>query len=224
MNLHRYEHLLSAIASDLARIGDSNGARVFLRWCRDLKTSRGTPHPNLSLTIHVAAVRKSARAVVVLASERYLSPLELKGPDRIQLESALEQLLGEAKQVAERLTTINRALTDRGLQGIVGLVLSSVEFVFDYVQFHFHGSTLSAFSSLEVRDGESLFRVNTPGYRDALCRRIGIVVDCVEVKEGQELVISFQDGGALRISLRPEDRAGPESATFSSASGGIWIW
>ena len=195
-----------------------------MRWLGALDELKTASHPNLNLRNQVAEVQKSAKAIVILATDRYISPTAVGSPKRADLESGMEELLGESAQIMKTLDTIDKVRADRGLPEIVNEFLSSVEFVMDYVQLHFFSSTLAALTSPEVREGHSVHRVGDSGYRDALCRRISVVVREVQVREEQELVIAFNDDSSFHISLRAENRVGPESATFSSASGGFWVW
>lgn len=75
-----------------------------------------------------------------------------------------------------------------------------------------------------LREEAAAFKANDAGYRDALCRRIRIVVRNAEVHEGQELAVYFDDRSSIHLSLRPEDLIGGEHATFWSRSGGLWVW
>ncbi len=219
VNLDRYKSLLTLIASDLSDIGDAKGARFFLRWWQAVDALKDAPHPNQSLRSQVAEVQKSARAIVILAAERYAAPTALAVPRQIDLESAVDKLL-EAARIVKTLHTVDKILADRGLPEIVNELLSSVEFVMDYVQLRFCGATLSALATPVIQEGHAVYRANDSGYRDALCRRIGGVVHQVELHEGQELAVHFIDDSPIRVSLRAEDRAGPESAIFSSAASG----
>jgi hypothetical protein len=224
VSLDAYKRLLQAIAAELSNIGDTKGAGLFLRWLRAIDELENSPHPNQSLRRQIAEVQRSAMAIVILATERYLSPTALSTPKQADLESVVGRLLSEAARLTTTLNTVDRVLTDRGLPELANEFLSSVEFVMDYVQLHFSGSTLTVDGSPEVREGHAVYRVNDPGYRDALCRRIGVLVRHVEVHEEKELVLSFSDDCSVHISLRAEDRVGAESATFSSTTGGFWVW
>jgi len=45
VNLSRYKNLLTAIASELSNIGDTKGARFFVRWLRIVDELRDASHP-----------------------------------------------------------------------------------------------------------------------------------------------------------------------------------
>lgn len=109
------------------------------------------------------------------------------------------------------------------LTGIVGSQLSSVEFVQDYVQLHFDGPSLAAITHPVVAAGGTHFEWGSPGYRDALCERIGKTVQEVAVVGGRDIQIKFSDGPRILISLQPEDYRGPEAAVFIGAPGEAWV-
>ena len=97
---------------------------------------------------------------------------------------------------------------------IVGEQLSSVEFVQDYLQLHFDGPTLTVFVWPIVRSTVREARWGQPGYKDELCARIGHKVSKAGLREGEAVIILFEDSGEIVISLRPEDRVGPEAGHF----------
>jgi len=102
------------------------------------------------------------------------------------------------------------------VEKITGEQLSSVEFVQDYLQLHFDGPTLTLFTWPVITLPEREARFGDLGYRDVLCGRIGQKVVEVEMKADEALVVRFDDGVAITISLRPEHRAGPEAGHFSA--------
>jgi hypothetical protein len=105
------------------------------------------------------------------------------------------------------------------LQKIIGEQLSSVEFVQDYIQLHFDGPTLTAFVWPVVSTNGKTTRAGEHGYKDALCASIGRKVQSAQVVEGVEVLVEFEGGARISISLRPEDSAGPEAGYFSA--GGV---
>ena len=118
-----------------------------------------------------------------------------------------------------------KAIPNGILRSIVGEQLSSVEFVQDYVQLHFDGRTLTAYTRPTVATGEDHSAWGQPGFRDALCERIARTVCSVAVSTGQEIRIAFDDGSSVAISLRPEDYSGPEAAMFQNPLDGTWdVW
>lgn len=223
MNLDRYRELLTAVESELARIGDLNGKRIFSRWIAALDGLTEAQHPNLKLRKQVGEVQRRSQAVGILAIERYVTPTAL---DRGQsdLEHAIAELLHEATGIAQKLDHADQILADRGLPEIVGEFLSSVVFVMDYVQLDFCGGTLTADTLPEVREEGAVYRPGQSGYRDALCRRIGVIITKVDVNTDEDIALYFVDNSSIHVSLRAEDQAGPESASFSSTVGGFWVW
>jgi len=103
------------------------------------------------------------------------------------------------------------------LRPVVGKQLSSVEFVQDYLQLHFDGPTLTLFVWPVVVLAEQEAHFGEVGYRNALCARIGRKVTEVSMDEDQAMVVHFDDGVSMTISLRPEDRTGPEAGYFVSS-------
>jgi hypothetical protein len=98
---------------------------------------------------------------------------------------------------------------------LTGTQLSAITFVMDYVQCDFVKAKLTAYTPPIVRsDGQTWTRAD-PGWRDALCERIGVVVRFV-VNAGEELRVTFADDSEIAISLRDEDYVGPEAFTFSA--------
>jgi hypothetical protein len=104
---------------------------------------------------------------------------------------------------------------------LIGLELSSVPFVRDYVQSGFDGPILNAVTMPTIRVGKRHFRAGEAGYRDALCDRIGSIVMNVPMQEGEALRISFNDKSEISISRRAEDYTGPETFTFRDNQG-LW--
>lgn len=103
--------------------------------------------------------------------------------------------------------------------------LSAVTFVQDYVQFHFDGPCLTAYVWPHIVNHKGSITLELPGYRDALCERIGkIVVNAFE-EPGERLVIVFADDVTLEVSLKEADREGPEAAMFDDQTGKSWnVW
>ncbi len=106
------------------------------------------------------------------------------------------------------------------LEIIVGEQLSSVEFVQDYVQLRFDGPNLTLFVWPSLHFPDRKIRFGEPGYRDELCGRIGLKVTLATICEDEDIVIKFDDGVELFVSLRAADRTGPEAGYFSSALTG----
>jgi len=104
------------------------------------------------------------------------------------------------------------------LDAIIGEQLSSVEFVQDYVQLHFDGPYLIAFTWPVVEVQDKIFSSGAPQYRDALCERIARKVLTATLVEDDSVKIGFDDGAIIRISLRHEDRTGPDAVLYRAGS------
>ena len=112
---------------------------------------------------------------------------------------------------------------DESLQSLVGSMLSSVEFVMDYVQIRFSGPTLTAFTLPFLVHGERTIRWGEPSYRDSLCALIGVEVRKTSVIPKKELAIDFVDGTILKVSLEDKDYCGPEAVYFVNEDGSAWV-
>lgn len=105
---------------------------------------------------------------------------------------------------------------------LIGLVLSGVTFVRDYVQLQFDPPpTLNSFTPLAVESPEIAKRSSEPGFANALFAQIGKVVREVRLEPGRSIEIDFTDGSLISQSLSNEDYVGPEAYTFFSESGAI---
>jgi hypothetical protein len=113
-------------------------------------------------------------------------------------------------------------LTD-ALSRLKGTALSSVEFLRDYVQLHFDGSTLTAYTQPYLVRESKATSWGDSTYRDSLCALIGVQIEGTEVIEGRELTLVFDDGTALKVSLDNRDYRGPEALEFVSGSGPSWV-
>lgn len=108
------------------------------------------------------------------------------------------------------------------LRELIGHQVSSVEFVQDYVQMHFDGPSLIAYTWPVVKgDAGSKFE-SDEGYRDGLCSIIGAKVLDVGADD-EEVALYFCNGTAITVSLRDEDYSGPEAIQFRGTSGNWWV-
>lgn len=110
----------------------------------------------------------------------------------------------------------------RQLVAIHEAQLSAVTFVSDYVQLHFDGPTINAFTLPAVVVRDSILVGGDVGYRDALCARIGATVVDAYADPGDALRIVFSDGSSFLISLRPEDRQTAEAALYLDGQANEW--
>jgi hypothetical protein len=107
------------------------------------------------------------------------------------------------------------------LQALNGTQLSSVEFLFDYLQLRFEGRCLTAYSPVTVSGPFGNLCWGQKDYRDALCDQITKVV--IEARcDGKEIRVSFENGSALLLSLRANDYTGPEAFEYTDENGSLW--
>jgi hypothetical protein len=104
-------------------------------------------------------------------------------------------------------------------ESIIGEQLSSVEFVQDYVQLHFDGPTLTAFVWPVVSFCGKAVHFGESNYRDELCGRIAHKVHAAVLREGEAVIVEFEDGAIISVSVRKEDRVRPEAGHFRNGSG-----
>jgi hypothetical protein len=118
-------------------------------------------------------------------------------------------------------THTKQTLTD-ALGKLAGRMLSSVEFVADYVQLWFDGPCVTAYTSPTVSWGSETLSLGQPGYRDGLCRQVGCRVERTQADD-RRVSIRFESGAAISISLRDDDYRGPEALRFSMDKDHIWV-
>jgi hypothetical protein len=111
----------------------------------------------------------------------------------------------------------------KGLQQLKGVSLCSVEFVMDYVQLHFGGPTLTAFTHPYLQVNGTTVTWDADGFKDLLCDLIQVPVASVNVVEGQEAALNFENGTTFWVSLREKDYTGPEALMFAIESGPWWV-
>jgi hypothetical protein len=108
---------------------------------------------------------------------------------------------------------------------LVGEELAAVIFVRDYIQLHFEGQIVTAYSPLTVEVEGTWLTPDARGWRDALCARINQVVRAAETLDQQEIRIEFMDGAVFSVSLRPDAFTGPEAAVlFDDTPGPMSRW
>jgi len=115
---------------------------------------------------------------------------------------------------------------DNPLAPIIGLRLTAVVFVEDYMQLQFEApaTVLTAITLPSVTVSGEHWHDGTPGYRDALCGLISKSVRTASVIEGREIRIELENQAILTVSLNPEEARGQEAATFSTGPGNLWVW
>jgi hypothetical protein len=218
VNTSRYRQLLAGFNEQVS-IRDAQAGRLTSKWLESLDHLSSSTQAKFLLADHLSRVSRSVIAIQILAQERG-SPVPLVGAREV-LEAITADLLSEIERLLKQARRIDEVLSDRGLEMIVGESLSSVEFVMDYVRLGFNESSLTTFVGPQVQNLDRILSETDPGYRDALCALIGVVVSSTEVREEEVLRITFTDGRAITVSLRAEEAVGPEYAYFTSRSG-LW--
>jgi hypothetical protein len=107
---------------------------------------------------------------------------------------------------------------------LIGEKLAAVTFVWEYYQLLIGTTTLTMYAAPTVQLGSAVFSQHTPGFRDALCQRVGAEVRDV-IDTDQELSLELSDGGSVNVSLRPRDRVGggSESLVATGPDGQITV-
>src|SRR5262249_40424713 len=105
--------------------------------------------------------------------------------------------------------TLNSALNQ-----LVSSPLSSVEFVQDYMQLHFDGSTITAYIHPYIVRNERKLSWGDSGYRDSLCDLIRLTLEYAEISPSKELTLTFEDHTSIKITSSEIGYRGPEAFTF----------
>ena len=105
---------------------------------------------------------------------------------------------------------------------LAGELLSSVEFVQDYLQLRFDGPTLNVSGSITVSAGNDSRTAWEAGFRDLLCGQIGKRVERITELTDDALTFWFADGSTITVSLVP-DEGSPEALYFHDPSSGDWF-
>jgi hypothetical protein len=213
-----YRRLLEDFHGQIANY-DATGARVTEIWVRELNDPA---FPRHLLAEHTVKVSRTASSLAILAVDR--SAEKPPSEARHQLDSTQVALASVISRIQDELRKTEYVLADRGLEGIVGEFLSSVEFVMDYVQLRFCGATLTAFTCPDIQTPNRFFLPSSYGYRDALCSLIGATVENTEVEEGAFLRISFAEDRSITLQLDPSEVNKRQSANFWSTSDCLWSW
>jgi hypothetical protein len=101
------------------------------------------------------------------------------------------------------------------ISAIEGEELKAVEFVEDYLQLRFGEPLLKLYDWPHVLLTDFSVAFGEPEYRNALCAQIGETVSTVMLEEENALTIEFGNGVVFGLSLREEDKDGPESGSYS---------
>jgi hypothetical protein len=106
-----------------------------------------------------------------------------------------------------------------GPKAIVGELLSTVTFVWDYVQLGFDGCGFNITCPMSIRGPSDSVRSGAAGFRDRLCELIGQTVRDVEISESAA-TIGF-DQYHIELLLA-ENAAAPEAFVFFDKDGRIF--
>src|SRR5713101_7473943 len=112
-----------------------------------------------------------------------------------------------------------------GIAVLVGKQVTSVEFVHDYLQFHFDDLHLTVNAPLSVATPSGAVRPKSEEFNALLRTRVGHLIVEAMTEPDKAITLRFDDNVELRISLIPDEQVGPEAAVLSG--GGldrIYVW
>jgi len=115
----------------------------------------------------------------------------------------------------------------RGPDDLMDEELSAVCFVRDYVEFHFDGPILRALSTVRIVDSSGSVTSSTgmDGWRDALCKLIGLEVAEVVVDELHAITVRFSTGSALVVPIDNNSKVAGEAAHFlARVNAPLVVW
>jgi hypothetical protein len=99
--------------------------------------------------------------------------------------------------------------------------LSSVVFIFDYVQLVFQDCRFTIYNRLRYHDADVAIAQGEPGFCDALVGLIGGTAT-VEFDENR-LNFQFASGATLTVSKDEADASGPEAWGFLRLGGTMYV-
>jgi hypothetical protein len=109
---------------------------------------------------------------------------------------------------------------------LVGARFYALTFLATYLQLQFEGPQMGEYHHFHadipprIRADGKWFEWGEPGYRDAICDQFGAKVRTAETDiEGEQIVIEFESGALITVSLRAEDLRGMEAADYSHTGG-----
>jgi hypothetical protein len=126
----------------------------------------------------------------------------------------------ESREIMTKESAINNPL---GV--LINLELSSIEFVRDYLQFHFDGPVLNVYTDPELIANGQVYKRSSSEFCNLVLKCISQAVISASVIEDDEIKISFANGFVIKIPLSPEGYTDPESAVFTGDKPeNWWVW
>ena len=101
------------------------------------------------------------------------------------------------------------------ITAIEGEELKAVAFVEDFLELSFGAPLLTLRNWPYVMLPDFSVAFGEPEYRNALCAQIGEQVATAVLEEDNALTIELGNGVVFGLSLREEDKDGPESGSYS---------
>jgi hypothetical protein len=117
--------------------------------------------------------------------------------------------------------SVNDVPVSREFRCLCGESLDAVTFVHDYIQLQFASAQLNALTCMDITCGDLHATSGSAGFADLLVAQIGKVVRDVELNAA--LVLIFDDGSRISISIRAEDYTGPEAINLFRAGQSIVV-
>src|SRR5688572_6417823 len=109
-------------------------------------------------------------------------------------------------------------------QELIGEDLSGVSFVRDYVQLQFNPPPMiNAYTPVTVRCKDQQAEYGESVFANMLLGQINKIVREVVLSPAEALTITFDDGSAISISLRPEHYVGPEALNLFRKNGEVIV-
>lgn len=109
------------------------------------------------------------------------------------------------------------------ISDIKGKKLSAVCFVHDYVEFHFDGTIIRAFSLPEIIVKNKKISKNDEGWRDTLCNLISQDVAGIFL-DNDYFRLNLSDGAIVVISLNPDGFIGEVMHFVPARNAPIQVW
>ncbi|MCP4078623.1 MAG: hypothetical protein GY743_00075 [Planctomycetaceae bacterium] len=99
-----------------------------------------------------------------------------------------------------------------GLSALVGGEVDTVSFVRDYVELRIDYSIFRALTDPSGTISGQAWQFPTPHCADLMRGYIGQRVSGIEIQDGQMIRLTFESNDVFEVSLRDDDRTGPEAA------------